>query len=410
MNYRPTAIDLFSGCGGLTLGLVAAGFDIWWANEAWEAAAATYRATSRGTTVYTEDASALFERMLNGGNEMPKPGEVDLVAGGPPCQGFSGYNRHRCAADPRNSLVETFLDFVDYLRPSYVLMENVPGLLSMEQGRVIERLINALSSCGYTSRLGVLQAGYYGLPQNRWRVFIVAGRDGRKLPELPEPTHSFPRTTIFGATKFRHCVIKPPSTADLFWRPLPQVTVADAISDLPAIENGNGIVEGLYHTNPESEYQSVLRGQVQKLTQHVCAYMGPVMLDRIRAVPRRPGAGWLDLPEHLKPRNLARHGDKRYDNRFGRLHWEGTFNTILTRPYPYWSRVIHPEQDRVISVRESARAQGFPDMTVFSGTLSEQYRQIGNAVPPPLAAAVGKEVLKALNGPSVKAKRQQWDG
>lgn len=119
------------------------------------------------------------------------------------------------------------------------------------------------------------------------------------------------------------------------------------------------------------------------------------MLARCSAVPRRPGAGWLDLPEHLKPKNLLRHGDDRYPNRFGRLHWSGTFNTILTQALPYWGRVIHPEQDRVISVRESARAQGFSDAVRFFGPQTHQYAQVGNAVPPPLARAIGIEIMRA---------------
>ena len=120
------------------------------------------------------------------------------------------------------------------------------------------------------------------------------------------------------------------------------------------------------------------------------------MLPRICAVPKRPGAGWLDLPEHLKPRNLAKHQDKRYENRFGRLWWSGTFNTIVTRPYPYWGRFIHPEQDRVLSVRECARAQSLPDRMAFSGSLKSKYVQVGNAVPPLLAYAIGKQIMSAM--------------
>jgi DNA (cytosine-5)-methyltransferase 1 len=107
-------------------------------------------------------------------------------------------------------------------------------------------------------------------------------------------------------------------------------------------------------------------------------------------------AGWWDLPDRLKPANLLRHGDKRYENRFGRLWWDGTFNTILTDAHLYWSRVIHPEQDRVISVRESARAQSFPDWFVFKGTVGEQYKMIGNAVPPLLGKALGDQLKQCL--------------
>ena len=255
------------------------------------------------------------------------------------------------------------------------------GYYDLSEGRVIKKLIKFYKECGYKTKMGILQAGYYGLPQNRWRVFLYAVKKHLALPEFPYPTHEFPRTTIFGAKAFRKNVVKPPKAPDLFWRPHITVTVGDAISDLPKIENGGKSNGKDYKNGSLSEYQRLMRGDAQRPTQHVCAKMGPIIFERIAAVPRRAGAGWLDLPDHLKPRNLARHGDKRYDNRFGRLHWKGTFNTILTRPYPYWSRVIHPEQDRVISVRECARAQGFPDSVQFYGRLTEKYKQIGNAVP-----------------------------
>jgi DNA (cytosine-5)-methyltransferase 1 len=281
-------------------------------------------------------------------------------------------------------------------------MENVPGMLSLENGKVPERLNAALELLGYDSQLGILQAGFYGLPQNRWRVIVLAAAKGLKMPRFPQPTHAFPRTTIFGAKAFRANVIMPPSTgADLFWRPCPTITVGDSISDLPPIDNGGGSDEMPYISPPNSPFQEMARLGSMRLYDHRAAGLDELMFARCVAVPRRPGAGWLDLPEHLKPKNLLRHGDGRYPNRFGRLHWEGTFNTILTRAYPYWSSVFHPEQDRVISVRESARAQGIPDRIRFTGPLYSRYRQIGNAVPPPLGKALGLEILKAAGLASV---------
>jgi DNA (cytosine-5)-methyltransferase 1 len=273
-------------------------------------------------------------------------------------------------------------------------MENVPGMLALGKGKVPLMLLSALSSLGYETRLGILQAGHYGVPQNRWRVFIVAATKGSALPPFPKPTHSFPRTTIFGATGYRANVVRPPEGGDLFWQPLPNMTVWDAISDLPEIANGGGADVARYIAVPRTRYQADLRGDVA-LLNHRTVRLGELMLARCRAIPKRPGAGWLDLPDELKPRNLLRHGDNRYDNRFGRLHWKGTFNTILTEVRMYWSRVIHPEQDRVVSVRESARAQGFRDSVRFFGSLTSCYRQVGNAVPPRLGRALGKEILLA---------------
>lgn len=391
-----TCLDLFAGCGGLTIGLAQAGIKVRWANEIDAHAAETYRQSHPGCTVFEEDVNLLYRRLLDRDEDLPRPGDVDLIAGGPPCQGFSGYNRHRHANDPRNSLVESFLDVVEHLKPRYVLMENVPGMLSLDNGRVPALLIASLESLGFEARLGILQVGYYGVPQNRWRVFIVAAAAGLTVPSFPMPVHAFPRTTIFGATAFRANVVKPPdSKADLFWQPAPMVTVWDAISDLPEIHNGGGTEECEYATAPGCTYQQMLRVNSPTVWNHICTRLGELMLARCMAVPKRPGAGWLDLPEELKPKNLLRHGDRRYDNRFGRLHWEGNFNTILTKVEPYWSRVIHPTQDRVISIRESARAQGFIDSVRFFGPQASCYGQVGNAVPPPLGNALGHEILSA---------------
>ena len=395
-----TCFDLFAGCGGLSIGLAQAGIKVRWANEIDGHAAETYRRAHQGCTVFEEDVNLMYRRLLDRDKDLPQPGEVDLVAGGPPCQGFSGYNRHRSAEDPRNSLAESFLDVVEHLMPRYVLMENVPGMLSLEKGRVPKLILDALESLGYQSHLGILQAGYYGVPQNRWRVFIVAALKGLKLPQFPMPVHDFPRTTIFGATAFRANVIKPASNGpDLFLQLKPKVTVGNAILDLPKISSGGGFEEMPYDYPPGSPFQQYIRRGSAAIFDHRCARLDDLMLSRCIAVPKRPGAGWLDLPENLKPRNLLRHGDDRYPNRFGRLHWDGTFNTIVTRAMPYWGAVFHPEQDRVISARESARAQCFPDVVQFAGPLSSRYRQIGNAVPPPLGKALGIEILRAAGFP-----------
>lgn len=390
--------DLFAGCGGLSLGLEQAGLTVKWANELDEHAAGTYRHSHPNVALFEQDVRVLFERIVSREPDLPRPGDVDLIAGGPPCQGFSGYNRHRSGGDARNSLIEVFLDFVDYLRPRYVLMENVPGMLSIDGGKVPELLLRIFGEIGYETKIGILQAGYYGLPQNRWRVFLWAAQWDQPIPSFPEPTHAFPRTTIFGAKKFRHCVVKPAADhGDLFWKPVSMVSVRDAISDLPPIDNGGGSDEMEYLKAPSSEYQRDLRHDSAQLWDHQCRKLGEAMYKRCCAVPNRPGAGWLDLPHELKPANLLRHGDNRYDNRFGRLDWAGSFNTILTEAHPYWGRVFHPSQNRVISIRECARAQGFPDTVRFAGGIGSRYRQVGNAVPPPLGRRLGEELMKVVS-------------
>ena len=376
---RPRAFDLFAGCGGLSQGLTRAGFDVCWANEYWKPAADTYRTSHPATELFEEDARRLLVRLTNGDAGLPSVGDVDLLAGGPPCQGFSGFNRHRNPEDPRNSMLDVFLSFVRYLKPRMVLIENVPGLLTLEEGKLAQLLLTALEQLGYKCKVGLLQAGYYGIPQNRWRAFVVATSDGTALPSFPLPTHEFPRIIIHGSSKIRVQpeIMKPNRTSPQKLKLLKAVTVGDAISDLPRICPPSHKKDCEYASQPQSDYQRLLREGSSWVRDHNCPKVEQVTLERIRAVPRRPGAGWLDLPENLKPANLKRHGDSRYANRYGRLDWKTIFNTILTRPHPYWSRVIHPEENRLLSVRECARAQSFFDSTVFCGTMSDKFKQIG---------------------------------
>ena len=302
--------------------------------------------------------------------------------------------------------MEVFLEFVEFLNPRFVLIENVTGILSLNKGAAIRALQVALTDLGYEVRLGVLQAGNYGIAQSRWRVFLWGANKGNALPEFPEPTHLFPKKTIFGATEFKDFVVTPPSDKQtLFWDPKPTVTVGDAIRDLPAIRNGGGQDVMSYRSEPKSEFQESMRlfTSSDELFDHRTKRLGDVMLERCKAVPKnKKGAGWLDLPDHLKPKNLVRHGDNRYPNRFGRLHWDGIFNTILCEAHPYWSAVFHPSQARVLSIRECARAQGFPDHFRFYGPPTKRYEQVGNAVPPLLAEQLGLELIEAAAKRAIK--------
>lgn len=395
---RPKAFDLFAGCGGLSQGLSMAGFDVCWANEYCKAAAQTYRISHSSTLLFEEDARSLLSRVIDKEAGLPLPGEVDLLAGGPPCQGFSGFNRHRKPKDPRNSMLEVFLGFVRQLKPRMVLIENVPGLLTLDDGKLAQVLLRSLDGLRYKCKVGLLQAGYYGIPQNRWRTFVVATSEGTALPSFPIPTHDFPRIIIHGSGKIKVGpeIIKPDTCDYKNLKLFSCVNVGDAISDLPKIGLGNLKESRKYSSHPQTAYQRLLRNGSVQVRDHVCPKVEPVTLERIRAVPRKPGAGWLDLPEHLKPANLKRYGDSRYANRYGRLDWGTVFNTILTRPHPYWSRVIHPVENRLLSVRECARAQSFFDTAVFHGTMTEKFKQIGNAVPPFLAHKIGEALMASF--------------
>jgi len=386
--------DLFAGCGGLTTGLHSAGIRTRWANEFWAPAAATYRSSNPDVNLYEEDVRSLLSRAVDS-DAVRQELSVDLLCGGPPCQGFSGWNRFRSLKDKRNSLVEVFLDFVALLEPRFVLIENVTGMLSLGDGLVINGVLEALRDIGYEVRLMVLQAGGYGVPQNRWRVFIAGSKTPGELMMPPIPLHAFPRTTVFNCTSFRSAVVRPPvqPNVDFLNSTMPYVTVGDAFSDLPFLENGGDNNEG-ERVMPISHFQENMRAGEPILSCHRTVRLEALNIDRVRAL--KPGQGWLDLPDKLKPNNLKNTPGDRYPNRFGRLEWSGICNTIINKAEPYWSRVIHPRDDRVISVRESARAQGLPDRICFVGPLRQQYAQVGNAVPPPLARAIGWEIRRAL--------------
>jgi DNA (cytosine-5)-methyltransferase 1 len=406
-DSKPRVLDLFAGCGGLSLGLERAGFNIAWANEIDSDACESYSSVHHKTEIFNEDINIFIKKVIAEEKFCPQVGEVDLLVGGPPCQGFSGYNRYSNPSDPRNSLVESYLSFVQVIKPKFLLMENVPGMLKMEDGKVVRLISDALESIGYQTKLGILQCGNFGIPQNRWRVFIFGSKKSLTIPEFPTPTHKFPRTTLFGAKSFRENVIKlATEDEDLFLpKPSKNLTVYDAISDLPATLNGCKDEEYDYTNSKISRFQKMMREGSKKITDHIATNLGPVMFSRVSAVPKKPGAGWLDLPEELKPKNLSKHGDKRYENRFGRLWWEGIFNTVVSKPEPYWGRVIHPTQDRVITVREAARAQSLPDRLQFNGKLSSKYKQVGNAVPPIIAERIGLEIMKVINSTNGKTTK-----
>lgn len=379
------ALDLFCGCGGMSSGLIKSGINVEWANEKWDAAADTYALMHPGVKLFRGDSLELLRAIQSESIGMPVKGQFDLIVGGPPCQGFSGWNRYRDINDQRNSQVDVFLSFISFFCPQFVIMENVTGILSLDNGRAAKSILDSYSQMGYSSKLLVLQAGSFGLPQNRWRVFFIAAKGERKIPEAI-PTHEFPRTAPFNTTAFKDAVVRPTSPENNALKVFSKhITVGDAIDDLPAIANGEKF-EGKYPTQATSEFQRNLRVSSSEITNHQTFKLGPAYMNRINLLG--PGESWVSLPTDMQPANLKR-GGKSYDNRFGRLKWEGIFNTIVSKPEPYWGRYIHPEQNRVLSVRECARAQGIPDCFSFSGNLKEQYLQVGNAVPPLLSYYLG---------------------
>jgi DNA (cytosine-5)-methyltransferase 1 len=276
------------------------------------------------------------------------------------------------------------------LAPRAVLIENVPGIVSLGQGTVVEQIYAELKALGYTVAHRILFAGHYGVPQMRFRTVFIGIRGYKGEIIFPEPEFAATAVANFAGAK-QLCMSTPP----LFYQSLKdQVTVWDALSDLSEISNGQTLSPDSYFSEPKNDFQKYLRRKNQPLTSHVCARISAINIERLKHIPQ--GGSWRDIPHDLLPEGLKRARRSDHTKRYGRLSPSGLCSTVLTKCDPHWGSFFHPTQDRVISVREAARIQSFPDSYKFSGSITQQYEQIGNAVPPLLGKAIGDEIVKML--------------
>jgi DNA (cytosine-5)-methyltransferase 1 len=373
-----SCIDLFAGAGGFAVGFRAADWRMLGANDIDEAAGETFRLNFPETHFFQGSIAALsVEHLLETCGL--KPGELDCLIGGPPCQSFSYNNHKRSADDERAGLFRDYLRIVEGLKPKTIVMENVPGILTIGGGAVIEEIKTRLSSLNYTVDATTLFAEQYGVPQARRRVFIVASRVGEASEMLPSPTHWLARLCVKRSGK----PLDRPE-GDLLRIP----TVWQAIGDLPEIENGGGKHVSTYAgKQATTEYQRRMRAGSKKLHNHVCSNLGSINIERMSHIPE--GGNWRDIPRSLLPAGMQRAELTDHTKRYGRLDRKGLASTLLTKCDPHWGAYIHPTQDRTISVREAARLQGFPDTFHFAGhQIGYHFEQIGNAVPVPLANAI----------------------
>lgn len=396
-----TFIDLFAGAGGLSTGLEMAGFECLYANELEPNYSATLKFNHPNTEVQTENIRAVSPDNVRKALGLRK-GELDLLAGGPPCQGFSVNAPVRSLSDERNHLFLYYLKFVEAFLPKTVLIENVPGIVSFESGQTVEAIFSSLKSLGYNPKLKILYAAHYGVPQMRWRAIFLATKIGTPEVSYPLPTHLAEGRANF-TVAFRGERLTIPRELLQRHAGFQQVTVSEAISDLPEIPNGSGQEEFDYTSNPASAYQAELRQGSTKIYNHICAGLGKANLDRLPHIP--PGGSWRDIPHDLLPEGMKRARRSDHTKRYGRLHPDGLCSTVLTKCDPHWGTYIHYSQDRVLSVREAARIQSFPDRIKFLGSLIEQYEQVGNAVPPAFARAIGEAIMDSLNAVPDKAAK-----
>lgn len=356
-------IELFSGAGGLSIGLINAGFEIVVANEIVSDFATTFSINHPETLVVNKDIHFVDFCDVISSLGVDKR-NISLVSGGPPCQGFSTVGSKN-KKDPRNSLFYEYLRVVAEISPNYILFENVSGFKSMYSGDAYHALINELGEIGYNLTGMVLDASDFGLPQIRHRTIIVGWKAGLPPVAMPTPTHC--------------------ERENLFKYPL-KLTIMDGISDLPPIGVRGSSEE--YLTPPRNDYQKKMRSGCFGLSEHNASNYGEKMQEILRLIPE--GGTVNDLPLHLRPKSY-------FGNTYARLFPDRPAPTI-TRNFgtPSSSRCIHPFQDRALSTREGARLQGFPDFYKFYGSKISKNLQIGNAVPPIFGEIVANEIKKNI--------------
>ena len=392
MIAKPKVLDLFCGAGGLAEGFRSAGFDIVGGIDAWEPAVATFQHNFPEAVGLKADL-----RTLTAAEVIAEIGEdVDVVVGGPSCQGFStsgGLSRSsgRDASDPRNRLFLNYVDLVEELQPSWIVFENVPGLLLYDQGRVALEIVSAFREIGYSLVPVILLAADFGVPQLRRRLFFVGNRTGSDLP-FPAATHGSATLWADYSLPFAHLSrIGHGRGLDV----ANHLTFDDACSDLPVVAEGGALDGVAYATVPAGAYQELMRRNSTGVRQHAAADLST--LDRLAAATLKPGQNWRDMPADALPDRFKR--IRRYDatTLLKRLRPDAPAYTITTKfNEATTGAFIHPHQPRTLTLREAARLQSFPDTFLFSGSQSQVRQQIGNAVPPLLAQAVGEALRPAV--------------
>ncbi|WCJ42232.1 DNA (cytosine-5)-methyltransferase 1 [Euphorbia peplus] len=370
---------------------------------------------------------------------LPLPGTADFICGGPPCQGMSGFNRFRNAieplADPKNQQLVVYMDIVEFLKPKYCLMENVVDILKFAKGLLGRYALGRLISMNYQARLGMMTAGSYGLPQYRMRVFLWGAQPSMCVPQYPLPTHEVINKGLIPTNFEEICVAYPKDDCIALEKAL---TLGDAISDLPEVANDENQDKRDYGTTSKTNFQKYIRlkredvvgiksgpkhvPNEQKLYDHRPLKLNDDDYERVCRIPKNKGANFRDLPgvvvgpdnkvvwdasiprekvssgKPLVPDYAMKFVKGRSSKPFGRLWWDEIILTVVTRAEPHNQAVIHPEQDRVLTVRESARLQGFPDCYQLAGKIKERYIQIGNAVAIPVALALGYSLGMSCQG------------
>ena len=360
MDNKLTAIDLFSGAGGLSKGFMDAGFKILVGVDNDQDALNTFSKNHDGAIALNADLSN--QETIDEIKKLAGDKTIDVVIAGPPCQGFS-VTGPRNFDDPRNKLYLAVIELVKQYNPKGFIIENVPGMANMYQGQVKDEVLRRFREMGYNIDCKILKACDYGVPQMRKRLIFMGVRSDIGTPHFPE--------TEFGPDTGR-----------------PYRTCRDAISDLPTRANELGAETDTYSGPAVTEYQKLMRGSCDVLSNHVATNHKDFVVETISMVPE--GGNYKDLPVGV--------GESRtFHMAWTRLDGRTPARTVDTGH----RNLFHYELNRVPTVRESARIQSFPDDFVFTGSRTKQERQVGNAVPPLLGKALAKELLKIISNSEV---------
>jgi DNA (cytosine-5)-methyltransferase 1 len=374
---RPTVIDYFSGPGGLAEGFSQAGFKTLMGIDFDKNSAETFKENHTDSDYIQADISDLPPSKVLESLDV-NAGEIDIVVGGPPCQGFS-IAGDRKKNDDRNQLFKDYVRHIKEIQPKFMLMENVPGMLSMETPKglpVIEKIQERFLNIGYRTEYDTLLASNYGVPQNRKRVFIIGTRMRDGILDFPDRTH-----IVEGQNQ------KLNETNEEIKEP---ITVKDALSDLPSLSAGEKSEK--YKSSPQNDYQEKMREHMNsesKIKNHDAVNHRDHIVERFKHIPQ--GGDMTDAPEEHQP-------SKVYSSRNRRLIGDKPSYTVTSHVL---DELIHPWDHRAITVREAARLQSFPDDYIFIGKRNvfhgadetSQYEQVGNAVPVLLAKKIAENIF-----------------
>ena len=341
-------IDLFSGAGGLSYGFECAGYKILLGIDNDAKALETFELNHNDAKTLCGDITEIYyDRDIRPliGNET-----IDVIIGGPPCQGMS-LSGPRKFDDPRNKLYLSYIRLVNEIRPKAFVIENVPGLVGLFGGQIKDSIIEKFTDMGYNIKYKILCAADYGVPQSRKRVVFVGMKQGSFI---------FPEALPY------------------------QVSCEMAISDLPPLIDNLGTEDAEYYTQPQNKYQCLMRARSTKVKNHIAANHSEKVQNIISMVP--DGGNYKDLPEEYQ-------STRNFHVAWTRFASEKPAPTIDTGHRHHF----HYKYNRVPTVRECARLQSFPDDFVFLGNKTQQFRQVGNAVPPLMAQVIAEKLKEALN-------------